>query len=419
VEADGDGLFMNTQELLPNLFRSEYQKIVAVLLRRFGLGHIEVAEDIVSDTFLTATESWSHNGVPDNPTAWLYKVAGNKALNYLKHHSLFEQKLKPEITKDTPLSQDAEIDLSPRNISDSQLAMIFAVCNPVIPPETQIALALNLLCGFGVQEIANAFLTNKEVVYKRITRGKEKLKEAGVKVAQPSIDEINDRLNTVLTTIYLLFSEGYYSTSQNTNLRKDLCLEAMRLNYLLIQNAATNNPNVNALMALMCFHSSRFDARANDDGHAVLYHDQDEQLWSRELIERGNYFLNSASTGSQLSKYHLEAGIAYWHTQQTDTPEKWKRILDLYDSLLAMEYSPMAAINRAYAIYKVDGKNAGIREAEALELSDNQFYHSLLGSLYTGVDDPKALKHYEAALKLSNSAPDQIIIRRNIEELTR
>jgi RNA polymerase sigma factor (sigma-70 family) len=404
-------------DLIPNLFRTEYQKIVAVLVRRFGIAHIETAEDIVSDTFLTATESWSYQGVPDNPTAWLYAVAKNKTKNYVKHHSIFEQKLVPELKNNMPVREEEELDLSYKNISDSQLAMIFAVCNPVIPPEVQVALALNLLCGFGAQEIADAFITNKEVAYKRISRGKEKLKEHNVKVAQPSIDEINDRLDTVLTTIYLLFSEGYYSTCQNTNLRKDFCLEAMRLNYLLIQNAATNNPKINALMALMCFHSSRFDARTNDEDEAILYHEQDEQKWNQELIQRGEYFLNNAATGGQLSKYHLEAGIAYWHTQKKDTLEKWKSIIGLYNGLLSVQYSPIAALNRAFAISKLDGKTAGILEAEKLELNDNQFYHSLLGNLYTGVDDAKALKHYEEALGLANSAADKATIQKNIKNL--
>lgn len=408
---------MKDHDLIPNLFRSEYQKIVAVLLRRFGIGHIEVAEDIVSDTFLTATESWSHQGVPDNPTAWLYTVAKNKTKNFLKHHSVFEQKLMPDIKSTSRVSEDEDIDLSHKNISDSQLAMMFAVCNPVVPSEVQIALALNLLCGFGAQEIADAFLTNKEVVYKRINRGKEKLKEANVKIAQPSIDEINDRLDTVLTTIYLLFSEGYYSTSQNTNLRKDFCLDAMRLNYMLIQNAATNNPRVNALMALMCFHASRFDARANDEGDPIPYHEQDEQRWNRELIQRGEYFLSNATTGDQLSKYHLEAGIAYWHTQKADTPKKWACVLDLYNSLLAIEYSPVAALNRAFAIAKLHGKPAGIAEAEKLDLDHNQFYHSLLGNLYTSVDNAKSLDHYKKALALAKSTADRNTIQTNIREL--
>jgi RNA polymerase sigma-70 factor (ECF subfamily) len=404
------------RDLIPNLFRTEYQKIVAVLVHRFGIAHIEVAEDIVSDTFLTATESWSHQGVPENPAAWLYTVAKNKTKNYVRHHSIFERKLVPEIRSTRSIAED-EIDLSYQNISDSQLAMIFAVCNPVIPSETQIALALNLLCGFGAQEIADAFLTNKEVIYKRINRGKEKLKEHNVKVEQPSIGEINDRLETVLTTIYLLFSEGYYSTSQNTNLRKNFCVDAMRLTYLLIQNAATNNPKINALMALMCFHASRFDARANDEGEAILYNEQDEQRWNQELIQKGNYFLNNASTGEQLSKYHLEAGIAYWHTQKADTSEKWKNILDLYNSLLSIQPSPIAALNRVFAISKICGKSAAITEAEKLNLDNNQFYHSLLGNLYTGVNHSKALSHYEEALRLANSPADQATIQRNINAL--
>lgn len=404
-------------DLIPNLFRTEYQKIVAVLVHRFGIAHIEVAEDIVSDTFLTATESWSHQAVPDNPTAWLYTVAKNKTKNYLKHNSVFEKKLVPDLRHDNRSTEPEEIDLSHKNIFDSQLGMMFAVCNPAVPSEVQIALALNLLCGFGAQEIADAFLTNKEVIYKRINRGKEKLKEANVQVAQPSIDEINARLDTVLTTIYLLFSEGYYSTSQNTILRKDFCLEAMRLNYMLIQNAATNNPRVNALMALMCFHASRFEARANDEGESILYHEQDEQRWNQELIQRGNYFLDNSSTGDHLSKYHLEAGIAYWHTQKSDTPEKWKSILDLYNNLLSVEQSPVAALNRAFAISKVHGKRAAIEEAEKLALDDNQFYHSLLGNLYTSIDNKKALHHYEEAMRQATSPADRRTIQKNMGQL--
>ena len=180
-------IYMEEQALLPNLFRTEYQKIVYVLCYLFGIQHIEIAEDIVSDTFLSATEDWSLKGVPQNPTAWLYTVAKNKTKNYLKRSTLFEQKLVPEIQNTTPKTEDIEIDLSTKNIADSQLAMIFTVCNPSISYESQISLALNLLCGFGVQEIADAFLTNKEVIYKRINRAKEKLKEENIKIEQPSI----------------------------------------------------------------------------------------------------------------------------------------------------------------------------------------------------------------------------------------
>lgn len=408
---------MEESQLLPNLFRTEYRKIVSVLCYLFGIENIEIAEDITSDTFLAATELWSVKGIPENPTAWLYTVAKNKTKNYLKRDTLFEQKIAVEVKHNASKAEEIEIDLSNKNIFDSQLAMIFTVCNPVNSAEAQIALALNLLCGFGIQEIADGFLTNKEVIYKRINRAKEKLKEANVKIEQPSSSEINNRLENVLTTLYLLFSEGYYSTSQNTILRKDVCAEAMRLTFLLIENPATNLPPVNALLSLMCFHSSRFDARTNSDGETILYQNQDETLWNQELIEKGTYFLGKASTGNTLTKYHLEAGIAYWHTQKEDSKEKWENILQLYNQLLILEYSPIAALNRTFALAKTNGKQTAITEAEKLNLSENHFYYSLLGNLYTDIDNKKALEHFKKALQLASSVSDKSIIKQNIDML--
>jgi RNA polymerase sigma-70 factor (ECF subfamily) len=408
---------MEEQVLLPHLFRTEYRNIVSVLCYLFGIEHIEIAEDLVSDTFLSATEQWSLKGVPENPTGWLYTVAKNKTKNYLKRNALFEQKLSADIKYSTAKVEEIEIDLSPKNITDSQLAMIFTVCDPAISNEAQIALALNLLCGFGIQEIADAFLTNKEVIYKRLNRAKEKLKEANLKIEQPTLSQINDRLDTVLTTLYLLFSEGYYSTCQDTMLRKDLCAEAMRLNYLLIENTTTNQPAVNALFALMSFHSSRFEARTNENGEMILYEDQDETLWNQALIDQGKYFLNSASTGNKLTKYHLEAGIAYWHTCKEDAPEKWENILDLYNNLLMIAYSPIAALNRTFALAKTNGKEEAIIEAEKLQLTGNHFYYSLLGNLYTGLDNKKALQHFETAYQLAHSEADKATMRKNMERL--
>jgi len=413
---------MDENTLIPHLFRTEYRKIVSVLCYLFGIEHIEIAEDIVSDTFLSATELWSLKGVPENPTAWLYTVAKNKTKNHLKRHSLFEQKLSAEIKYSTDKEEEIDIDLSQKNIADSQLAMMFTVCNPCISEESQVALALNLLCGFGIGEIADAFLSNKEVIYKRISRAKDKLKDARIPIVQPSLSEINNRLEAVLTTLYLLFSEGYYSTghhsdAQRTILRKDLCAEAMRLTYLLIENEATNQPSVNALFALMSFHASRFEARTNERGETVLYQDQDESRWNQELIDQGTHFLNRASTGNTLTKYHLEAGIAYWHTHKEDTPEKWDNILQLYNHLLILEYSPIAALNRTFALAKVHGKKEAIVQAEKLNLTDNHFYYSLLGSLYTDLDNQKALQHFETARQLAHSPADQRTILQNIERL--
>ncbi len=409
--------FMKQTELIPHLFRTEYQKIVSVLYKLFGIEYIEIAEDIVSDTFLSASELWGLKGLPENPTAWLYTVAKNKTKDYLKHHSIFTQKISKDLKYSAETFHETEIDLSVKNINDSQLAMIFTVCHPCNPPEAQTGLALNLLCGFGAGEVATAFLTNKEVIYKRLQRAKEKLRNEKIKIEQPALPEINERLPSVLLTLYLLFNEGYYSSNQDVSLRKDLCLEAMRLTYLLIENDFTNQPAVNALFSLMCFHSSRFEARTDEDGGAILYEDQDTALWNKELIEKGEYYLNRASCGDQLSKYHLEAAIAYWHTHKEDTKEKWENILQFYNQLLQIEYSPIAALNRTFALAKANGKKEAITEAEKLSLTDHHLYYMLLGNLYTDVDDAKAVEHYEKALHLTHSNSDKALIKRNIERV--
>lgn len=408
---------MPEQELIPHLFRTEYRKIVSVLCRHFGFEQIEIAEDIAIDTFLTASETWGLKGLPPNPSAWLYTVAKNKAKNYLQRNSLFADKILPEIQNDFSDSDKYEIDLSPQNINDSQLQMMFAICHPSIPPEAQVGLSLRILCGFGIEEIADAFLTNKEVINKRLYRAKEKLREEKIKVELPNPSEIQERLETVLTTIYLLFNEGYYSVSQNKTLRKELCLEAMRLCYMLIENKSTNKPQVNALLALMCFHASRFEARIDQNSDQILYQDQDTSLWDSDLIRRGEYFLNCSALGNQLSKYHLEAGIAYWGTHKEDTKQKWENILQLYNLLLQIEYSPIAARNRTFALSKVKGKAEAIIEAEKLNLSNNHFYFNLLGVLYIGIDNKKAEQNFLKALSLARSGANKRVIQKKLEKL--
>ena len=404
-------------ELIPHLFRTEFSKITAVLGKSFGFEHIEVAEDIASDTFLLAAETWGMKGVPDNPTAWLYTVAKNRARDYLKHHQIFIDKVGPGLRQSSSEGYEIEIDLSEQNITDSQLQMMFAICNPLIPPEAQIGLSLRILCGFGIEEIADAFLSNKETINKRLFRAKEKLRAENVKLEFPAPDETDKRLETVLTTLYLLFNEGYYSLSQDTTLRQDLCLEAMRLAFLLVDNRNTSKPAVKALLALMCFHASRFEARVRVGGELVLYDDQDPALWNAELIQQGKYYLNLAAEGNKISKYHIEAAIACEHTVKADVPKKWQNILTLYNQLLFIEYSPAAALNRTYALAKADGKEIAIREAEKLKLVNNHLYYSLLGYLYTGVDNEKAVRHLKTALMLAKSAGDRASIQKVIERL--
>ena len=408
---------MQEKELIPHLYRTEFRKIAAVLCRSLGIEHISIAEDIVSDSFLLAAETWGLKGVPQNPAAWLYTVAKNKAKDLLKRNTLFSQKVSPKIQQTINDTQEIDIDLSAQNIRDSQLQMMFAICHPSIPPEAQIGLSLRILCGFSIDEIADAFLTGKETINKRLYRAKEKLKQDKVKIALPPPSEINKRIENVLTTIYLLFNEGYYSSGQNTVLRKDLCLEAIRLSLMLTENENTNTPSVNALLALMCFHSSRFEARINSNGELILYNEQDISLWNRDLIIQGEYYLNKAATGNRLSKYHLEAAIAYWHTVTDNDNGKWEKILSLYNQLLMIEYSPIAALNRTYALARVYGNESAVTEAEKLDLGKNHLYHALLGELYTAIDIDKAIKYLEKALKLARSAADQKIINDKIGKL--
>jgi RNA polymerase sigma factor (sigma-70 family) len=406
------------QELIPHLFRTEYRKIVSVLCKRFGLDQVETAEDITADTFLAASQTWPYKGIPQNPVAWLYYVAKNKAKNHLQRNLVFESKVSDELKRSLDESYETDIDLSPQNINDSQLQMMFAICHPSIPAEAQIGLSLRVLCGFGIEEIADAFLSNKETINKRLFRAKAKLREGNVKIEFPGPTEIDERLATVLTTLYLLFNEGYYSSSQDTTIRKDLCYEAMRLCTMLVENKLTGKPEVNALLALMCFQASRFDARIDQNGELVLYDDQDSNLWDSELISKGAYFLNCATTGNTLSKYHIQAAIAYWGTQKADTREKWESVLQLYNQLLQIEYSPIAALNRTYALSKTVGKEVAIIEAEKLKLTNSHFYQALLGELYTEIDNETARQHFQNALALCRTQTDKQAIQKKIDSLS-
>lgn len=391
---------MQQHEITPHLFRTEYSKIVAVLCKKFDLKDIEVAEDIAADTFLKASENWPIKGMPENPTAWLYTVAKNKAKDYFKHLAVFENKVKQNIAPDDHESfPDFEFDS--QVIIDSQLAMIFAICNPVNSAEAQVCLALQILCGFSVHEIANAFLTKIETIKKRLLRAREVLRKDRLQIKVPPPAEITSRLNSVLTTLYLLFNEGYYSKTADQFIRKDLCSEAMRLLLVLTENPLTNTSQTNALLALTCFQSSRIGSRMDDNHEVVLLEDQDKTSWDQSLIEKGNFYLINAFESGDVSKYHLEAAIAYWHTTPV-AENKWEKILQLYDHLLIIAYSPMAALNRIFALAKVLGHEHAITQAEQLNLPDDHQYHSLLGYLYAAINPVQAIIHYQQAIECRN-----------------
>ena len=392
--------------------------MVAVISKLFGLAHIEIAEDIVAETFLTATENWQQKGIPENPSAWLYAVAKQKTLYHFRRNKIFDEKIAPSIKTSSLKSEDLEPDFSQDNIKDSQLQMIFAVCDPAVASEAQIGLALRILCGFGIEEIADAFLTNKETINKRLFRAKEKLRDENIKMELPPAGKISMRLDNVLHVIYLLFNEGYYSTTQNRVLRRDLCLEALRLALLLTENEITNLPKTNALIALMCFHASRFSARDAGDNGPVLYEDQDKSLWDMQLIRQGMNFLSLSVDGNEVTSYHLEAQIAYWHCREDEDPEKWESILQLYNRLLLINYSPAVALNRTFALYKANGAKKALEEAGKLNLEGNHFYYLLMAELYKDTDRQKAGENLEKALKTSKTECEKEVIMKKIALLS-
>ena len=408
---------MNNSEIIPNLFRTEYSKLIAVLCKVYGLQDIQIAEDIVADTFLAASETWGKRGLPDNQVGWLYTVAKNKTKDYLRRNQLRVNKVEKDVKMEPNFSLNAveNLELNEGIIQDSQLKMLFTACDPSIPKDAQIALALRVLCGFGIAEIASALLSNKEAINKKLFRAKAKLRESGMSLDLPPPRELSERLAAVLTTLYLLFNEGYYSSNPDFTLNKDMCLEAMRLNLLLVSNNLTRQPQVHALLALMCFHASRFEARIDGQGDFVLYDEQDSALWNKELMEKGDQYLNLAAAGEKLSKYHLEAAIAYWHTQP-DKKERWESILQLYNFLLQLDYSPIAALNRTYALSKANGPKEAIAEALKLQLDSHHLYHSLLADLYHQIGNPvKRKKHLNSALNLAKTNREKSLIQKKLD----
>jgi len=415
-----------TNQTLKQLFQQEFSKIVSVISKLYGLQYIETAEDIVSETFLLAAETWGIKGIPENPAAWLYVVAKQKTLYHFRRNKIYEKKVIPELAsqKDEENNNSAGPDFSLSNIKDSQLQMMFAVCNPVIASEAQIGLALRILCGFGIDEIAEAFLSNKETINKRLFRAKEKLRNENVKMEMPTEDQLANRIDNVLHVIYLLFNEGYYSRTQNQILQKDFCLEALRLGLLLTENDKTNLPKTNALIALMCFHASRFNARQTKENLLILYEQQNRDLWDKDLIKQGIHYLNLSAHGNELSTYHLEARIASWHCINEDSytanltgREKWDDILQLYDKLIKINYSPSVLLNRIYALYRVKGEQSALSEAEKLNFENNHFYFLLLGELYKNIDSVKARINFQKAYSLAKTELEREDIMVKIDKL--
>ena len=404
------------QDTVEHLFRNEYGKVVAILANKFGISYVEQVEDAVQDTFLKAMQIWGYKGIPDNPTAWLYRVAHNQLIDRLRRDKKMVQSGETHIFDQGELEQ-GELYLDDV-LSDSQLKMIFACCDPALSTEHQLILSLKLIGGFGNAELAKALLKKEGAVAKSYTRAKQKFKKEVQWVKAPVEMGLQSRLFVVLRVIYLLFTEGYSVTSGSQVLKRDICYEAMRLALLLKENAYCQHPNLEALIALMCFHAARFDARLDAQGEMVDLEHQDRSKYNRELIRIGIRHLENSDTEDRLpSNYHLEAAVSYYHsTAKTYAETDWKSILRLYDLQLQRQFSPMVALNRIVPCEKVKGPQKALSQLNALQKrSDYEavpLFHAIKAELLHELGKPGKSN---ATLKKAIALTDNDLMKRHLE----
>lgn len=410
----------NINQLVDHLFRHESGKMIAVLSRLLGLQNLETANDIVQDTLLQAMSTWGYSKVPDNPPAWLYRVAKNKAIDFLRREKRFR-----EISPQYAYLLQSEYTLSPtvnnlfleNEIQDSQLRMMFACCHPSIPEESQIALTLKTLCGLSINEIAKAFLTNEETISKRIYRAKEKIKSEKVEMVVPEPGDLPQRLDAVLKSLYLLFNEGYNSSHPDHLIREDLCEEAMRLCHLLTQHLLTAYPRSNALLSLMCFQASRLSARLDDKGNIILLKHQDRSKWRLALIQKGFDYIDAAAEPFEVSPYHFEAAIASLHAaapafEQTD----WKSIYHLYEMLYELQPNPVVAMNKAIASAYAISRQKALEELQQIKgLEQHHLYYASIGEMYFDLEQKEnARTFFEKAFHLTSSQAEKQLLLEKI-----
>ena len=402
--------------------------MASVLTKIFGAENLEIAEDVVQQTFIDAMSAWKLKGLPDNPSAWLFRVAKNKAIDIIRRNKYsvqydFSHEERMLLTSEYTLVSAMENLWKEELVKDDLVRMMFTCCHPKISKDSQITLILKILCGFSTAEIAKTFLTKEDAVSKRLYRAKEFFREAKIQFVLPSVDEVKNRTNSVLNAIYLLFNEGYNSTNAEQLIRNDLIKEAMVLCKALTENQYTQLPETYALMALMCFHAARSESRLTSEGEIILLPEQDRKKWNADLISKGNEYMNKAAFGTEISAYHLEAAIAFEHcTAGSFGATNWKKILELYDWLCKISSSPISELNKAVVVMQVHGPEKAM---EALDLiSDKEkltsfyLYYSLVGEIHCRLGNPvQAKKYFEKAIELTQSETEKKILRGKIASL--
>ncbi len=394
---------MQNSNTIEHLFRNEYGKLVAVLTNKYGITYLEKIEDTVQEAFVKAMRVWGYKDIPDNPTAWLFRVANNMMIDGLRRAK------KIAYVSDSKKYEESALDeeITTRDeITDSQLKMIFACCHPSLTEEHQLVLSLKLIGGFSNKELADALLKKEETVAKSFTRAKKKFKSEVKFLKIPNQMGLQSRLFIVLRVVYLLFSEGYATTTGSQILKQDICYEALRLALLLRENEYCKHPNLEALIALMCFHVARFDARIDDSDALVSLEYQDRSKFSKELIKIGEYHLENANTKDKSpSNYHLEAAVSYYHcVARTFEDTDWNSILYLYDLQLKRQYSPIVALNRIIPVSQVNGPEKALKALKKLEKEANFTSNSLFYAI-------KA----DLLFKLGRRAEQQAILQKAID----
>ncbi len=415
------------QHVVEHLFRYEYGKMIAVLTRVFGTHNLGMVEDVVQDAFLKAAQTWRYGQLPDNPAAWLMRVAKNKAIDIIRRqhtYRLYSEELvhhlQAQANEALNIVEQLFLDTE---IADSQLRMIFACCHPSLKEEDQIALTLKTISGFSTTEIARALVSNETVIRKRLYRAKQFLKEEQIILEIPTGAQLTERLEIVYAVLYLLFNEGYNSGKEDELIRRDLCVEAMRLALLLTQHPAGNQPATFALLSLMCFQASRFESRMGANNTIILLQHQERSTWNKELIEKGFQYLNHSSQGQTLTIYHIESAIAAEHCMaNTFENTNWQRMLYLYDLLLEMKPTPLVRLNRAIVLAQMKQTQQAIHEIWNIDdidklLTSQYLYSAVLGDLYNQVGDSNnARKYLTQAHDLTTSLAEKKLIQEKIKQ---
>ena len=415
--------------LVDHLFRRQSGRLTASLVRSFGPARLDLAEEVVQEALIRALKRWPFHGVPDEPTAWLHRVARNLALDRLRRDGRFaerEESVRRELYAEGVQGSDSSLGTHAvefdGEFDDDQLRLIFLCCHPDLPRDARVALTLKTVLGFSVPEIARAFLTARPTVAQRLVRAQRRIRDLALPFELPPPERLGERLDTVLEALYLLFNEGYGAHQGAHLVRAELCAEALRLVDLLAERPATDRPATHALAALCFLQASRLPARVDAAGGLVLLAEQDRALWDRRAIARGLRHLDRARAGDEQTSYHLQAGIAALHACEADAESTdWPTILRLYDRLLARQPSPIVALNRAVALARVEGARAALDEVERIAadpaLADYYLLPAVRGDLLLDLgDSAEAARSFRTALERPASEPERRFLERRLAE---